>query len=58
VSFPSYNPNLPPLQPKREFSGWKWFLIILGVGLGLAVLALGIVAIGSSLGEAWKGAVS
>ena len=38
----SYNPNVALLRPKRAFSG---------------LAALAIVAIGSSLGEAWWGAV-
>ena len=49
-----YNPNLPPLRPKRESSGLTWFLIVPGVGLGLAALA--IVGISSSLSQAWRGA--
>ena len=55
MSYPpyNYNPNLPPLRPKREFSGKKWFLIIVGVGVGLAALFIGVATIGITIGKSF-----
>lgn len=60
VSFPhrSYNPNLPPLKPKREISGWTWFLVILAAGMLVVAVVVATIVLGISLGEAWRGAVT